>query len=86
MGGQRPRGPLAHTDPETLCGAPYTSASEVYALGVTLLQLLTGMEASGLVEHVEAAAERGRLADVVDPCAGDWDLSNADGFARLALR
>lgn len=82
----RPRGALAHTDPAVLQGQPYGPQSEVYSLGVTLLQLLTGMEASGLVEHVEAAAASGRLADVVDPCAGDWDLENASSLARLALR
>eukprot|EP00884_Botryococcus_braunii_P022330 jgi/Botrbrau1/8781/Bobra.0330s0013.1 len=86
MASGRPRGALAHTDPAVLRGHPYGPKAEVYALGVTLLQLLTGMEASGLVEHVEAAVQAGRLTDVVDPCAGEWDLENASALARLALR
>jgi hypothetical protein len=73
-------------DPAVLRGQPYNPQAEVYSLGVTLLQLLTGMEACGLVEHISDIVQKGHLADVLDPCAGDWDLDNASAFARLALR
>ncbi|KAK9810266.1 hypothetical protein WJX72_007655 [[Myrmecia] bisecta] len=76
----------AFLDPECSNGRAYTPASDVYALGITLLQLLTGREPEGIVGFVAAAAQRKMLQDVVDPCAGGWPLEDATAVAQLALR
>ena len=72
--------------PEVRSGGPSSGQSEVFSLGVLLLQLLTGSEASGLLEYVQAAVSRGRLADVLDPCADGMSAVQALPLARLALR
>lgn len=76
----------AYAAPEIQMGGRATSASSVYALGVLLLQLLTGSEANGLLSHVQRALERGRLSDVIDPCAEGVSPQQALELANLAIR
>ncbi|KAK9866954.1 hypothetical protein WJX84_006924 [Apatococcus fuscideae] len=80
-------GMAAYQAPEVVQQGWYGPASEVYSLGVALLQLLTGREPQGLAGLVSSAHQRCRLLEeAVDPCAGSWPRSDASSFAELALR
>ncbi|DBA96063.1 TPA: Myotubularin-like phosphatase domain [Trebouxia sp. C0004] len=64
-----------------------TVDTDVYALGMIMLQLLTGREAqAALIHDVQAQLHRDTLSDLTDPCAGCWPLKQAEQFASLALR
>ncbi|KAK9813324.1 hypothetical protein WJX72_012535 [[Myrmecia] bisecta] len=80
---------MAHVDPEYVRTGQYTKESDVYGLGICLLQLLTGRDAEGLVEKVEDAVRRQKLPELVDAAAlhgSPWPASDATAYALLALR
>ncbi len=72
--------------PEVLEGCAPTPASDVYSLGVVVLQLLTGSEPNGLVQHMTGAARTGHIKRTTDPCAGGWPSEDAAELCQLALR
>lgn len=76
----------SHSAPEVRLGSYCGTASDVYSLGILMLQLLTGSEAGGLLEYVQRAVDRGRMEDVTDPCAGGMPEPEALQLAKLALR
>lgn len=72
--------------PEVVEGCAPTPASDVYSLGVVLMQLLTGSEPNGLVQHLADAARSGAIERITDPCAGGWPSEDAAELCQLALR
>lgn len=67
-------------------GGPPSSASGTYSLGMLMLQLLTGSEATGLLDYVQRALERGKIEDILDPCAENVSMPQAVRLSNLALR
>lgn len=83
------QGPSKHTSyiaPEVREGGAQSVQSDVFSLGLFLLQLITGSEASGLVQYTESALRQGKLASLLDPCAEGITSSSALPLAQLALR
>ena len=72
--------------PEVRLGGSPSQSSDIYSLGMLILQLLTGSEATGLLEYTQRAMERGRLEDILDPCAEGISVSEASELASIALR
>ncbi|GLJ34875.1 hypothetical protein SUGI_0702140 [Cryptomeria japonica] len=79
------KGTHSYLDPEYLKSAGYSTKSDVYSLGIIILQLLTGKRALGLVKEVEYALENGKLELALDPSAGNWPFVQATQLAYLAL-
>jgi serine/threonine protein kinase len=77
---------MPYLAPEVAAGCRPTPASDVYSLGVVLLQLLTGSEPAGLVRHMADAARSGAIDRITDPCAGSWPLEDSAELRQLALR
>ncbi|GLJ23575.1 hypothetical protein SUGI_0446580 [Cryptomeria japonica] len=80
-----PKGTFFYMDPEYLTSGEYSSKSDVYSLGIVLLELLTGKPALELVKEVERALQNAHFDKILDPSAGDWPFAEATQMAYLAL-
>jgi len=79
-------GTFCYIDPEYQQTGMLGVKSDVYSLGVMLLQIITSKPPMGLAHHVERAIERGTFTDMLDPNVPDWPVEEALSFAKMALR
>ncbi|CAI5979137.1 unnamed protein product [Closterium sp. NIES-64] len=97
----RVRGTAGYIDPEEVVTCEISVLSDIYALGLIMLQLLTGephvkgvqrllVDLVGSGAYNSGAAGLARAVDIVlarlDTSAGEWEREVAVEFARLALR
>lgn len=80
-----PVGTFAYIDPEYQRTGVFCPRSDVYALGLIMLQLLTGRGAIGVTKIAEIALEENALNEVLDLRAGSWPIDEAKQMAQLAL-
>ncbi|KAI3720864.1 hypothetical protein L2E82_31861 [Cichorium intybus] len=80
-----PAGTFCYIDPEYQRTGLVSPKSDVYALGMVILQLLTAKPAIGITDYVETAIEDDELAMVLDPEAGEWPIDEAKELAVLGL-
>ncbi|KAF7045519.1 hypothetical protein CFC21_054619 [Triticum aestivum] len=85
-----PVGTFCYIDPEYQRTGAVSAKSDVYALGVVMLQLLTGRTSPlGLAHAVETALEEDggdSFAEMLDATAGQWPPEEARELAALALQ
>ncbi|XP_024994125.1 U-box domain-containing protein 35-like [Cynara cardunculus var. scolymus] len=79
-------GTFCYIDPEYQQTGMLRVKSDVYSLGIMLLQLITAKPAMGLSHHVENAIDDGTFGEMLDPSVPDWPQDEALGFAKLALQ
>uniref|UniRef100_A0ACD5ZSJ3 Uncharacterized protein n=1 Tax=Avena sativa TaxID=4498 RepID=A0ACD5ZSJ3_AVESA len=79
-------GTFCYIDPEYQQTGMLGTKSDVYSLGVMLLQIITAKPPMGLSHHVGRAMERGSLADLLDPAVTDWPVEEAQCLAEIAIR
>ncbi|PIA43982.1 hypothetical protein AQUCO_01800209v1 [Aquilegia coerulea] len=79
-------GTFCYIDPEYQQTGMLGIKSDIYSLGIMLLQLITAKNPMGLAHHVERAIEKDTFADMLDPAVRDWPVEEALIFAKLALR
>ncbi|XP_076957344.1 U-box domain-containing protein 35-like [Bidens hawaiensis] len=79
-------GTFCYIDPEYQQTGMLGVKSDVYSLGIMLLQMITARPAMGLSHHVENAIEKGTFGAMLDPFVSDWPQDEALGFAKLALQ
>lgn len=81
-------------DPEYLRSGGISKSSDVFSLGITMLQVVAGTTHPDAIQQAEDAVEAtgaggpDAAADfdlLVDPSAGGWPRDEALAFARLAL-
>jgi serine/threonine protein kinase len=79
-------GTMFYMDPEYQLTGTVRPKSDLYALGVIVLQLLTGKRPLGLILSVEDAIKKGTLSDILDKSLTDWPIAEAEVLAKLGLR
>ncbi|KAK6161990.1 hypothetical protein DH2020_001831 [Rehmannia glutinosa] len=79
-------GTFCYIDPEYQQTGKLGTKSDIYSLGVILLQIITARPPMGLTHHVERAIEKGTFGDLLDPTVSDCPLTRPSGFARLGLK
>lgn len=79
-------GTFCYIDPEYQQTGMLGIKSDVYSLGVMLLQIVTAKSPMGLTHHVERAIENGTFDQMLDPEVHDWPVEEALTFAKLALK
>ncbi|XP_044496505.1 U-box domain-containing protein 52-like [Mangifera indica] len=79
-------GTLCYIDPEYQQTGMLGVKSDVYSLGVVLLQLITAKPPMGLAHNFGKAIESGTLSEMLDPSVADWPVEETLSFAKLALQ
>lgn len=79
-------GTFCYIDPEYQQTGMLGIKSDVYSLGILLLQIITGKAPMGLTHHVERAIEKGSFVEMLDPRVKDWPVEETTQFAKLALK
>lgn len=79
-------GTFCYIDPEYQQSGILTTKSDIYSLGIMLLQIITAKAPMGLAHQVTRALEKGTLSEMLDPAVTDWPLEEALAFAKLAVR
>ncbi|XP_019059645.1 PREDICTED: U-box domain-containing protein 34-like [Tarenaya hassleriana] len=79
-------GTFFYIDPEYQQTGMLGTKSDVYSLGILLLQMITAKPPMGLTHYVGRAIEKGTFAEMLDPNVPDWPLEEALAFAKLALQ
>lgn len=80
-------GTLAYVDPEFRKTGEFGPKSDVYALGIVLLDLLTALKQQTyvLIEQATLKRDEAGLMKLLDPKAGDWPAAVAMEIAQLAM-
>ncbi|XP_011658581.1 U-box domain-containing protein 52 isoform X2 [Cucumis sativus] len=78
-------GTFCYIDPEYQQTGMLGVKSDVYSLGIMLLQLITAKPAMGLAHHVARSIEKGTFQEFLDPAVVDWPVEQTLCFAKLAL-
>lgn len=79
-------GTFCYIDPEYQQTGMLGVKSDVYSLGIMLLQLITAKPPMGLTHIVERAIEKGTFVEILDPAVPDWPVEEALSFAKMALQ
>lgn len=79
-------GTFYYIDPEYQQTGMLGTKSDIYSLGVMLLQIVTAKPPMGLTHHVERALDMGTFPQLLDPSVPDWPLDDVIAYAKLALR
>ncbi|CAA7017221.1 unnamed protein product [Microthlaspi erraticum] len=79
-------GTFCYIDPEYQQTGMLTTKSDVYSLGILLLQIITAKPPMGLAHHVSRAISKGTFKDMLDPVVPDWPVQEAQSFAIMSLK
>ncbi|XP_024031872.1 U-box domain-containing protein 35 [Morus notabilis] len=79
-------GTFCYIDPEYQQTGMLGVKSDVYSLGILLLQLITAKPPMGLTHYVQNSIERATFSEMLDPAVTDWPLEEALCFAKLSLQ
>ncbi|XP_038707560.1 U-box domain-containing protein 52-like isoform X2 [Tripterygium wilfordii] len=79
-------GTFCYIDPEYQQTGMLGVKSDLYSLGIMLLQIITAKSPMGLSHQVEEAIEKGTFAEMLDPMVPDWPVEEALSFAKVALQ
>ncbi|KAJ6830575.1 putative U-box domain-containing protein 33 isoform X2 [Iris pallida] len=81
-----PKGTFGYIDPEFMRTGILTPDCDVYSFGVTILRLVTGMEALGIATKVRNAFKEKSLMTMLDSTAGHWPADVSELLAYFGLK
>jgi len=81
-----PAGTFCYIDPEYQRTGSLGPKSDLYALGIMILQLLTAKPPMAITDAVETAIENNSFQQILDKNAGDWPPDEALQLAILGLK
>ncbi|KAK4754942.1 hypothetical protein SAY87_008699 [Trapa incisa] len=79
-------GTFCYIDPEYQLTGMLGLKSDIYSLGVMLLQIITAKPPMGLAHLVERPIERGTFTEVLDSAVADWPVEEALRYAKVAIK
>ncbi|XAR49914.1 Non-specific serine/threonine protein kinase [Bertholletia excelsa] len=79
-------GTFCYIDPEYQQTGMLDVKSDIYSLGVLLLQIITARPPMALAHNVTRAIEKGTFVEMLDPMITDWPYEDVVSYAKLALR
>ncbi|KAK3427911.1 hypothetical protein EUGRSUZ_F04037 [Eucalyptus grandis] len=79
-------GTFCYIDPEYQQTGMLAVKSDVYSLGIVLLQLITGKPPMGVTHNGSTSIENGNFLDMLDPDVPNWPVEEAFCLAQLALQ
>ncbi|WJX30327.1 non-specific serine/threonine protein kinase [Trifolium repens] len=79
-------GTFCYIDPEYQQTGMLGIKSDIYSLGIMLLQIVTAKPPMGLTHHVGRSIDKGTFPEMLDPAVQDWPIEHALHFAKLALQ
>ncbi|KAI3974460.1 hypothetical protein MKX01_017953 [Papaver californicum] len=79
-------GTFCYIDPEYQQTGMLGIKSDIYSLGIMLLQIITAKPPMGLTHRVEQSIEKGTFVDMLDPAVSDWPIEEALSYANLAIK
>lgn len=79
-------GTFCYIDPEYQQTGLLGTKSDVYSLGIILLQIITARPPMGLTHLVDTAIQNGRFTEILDPRVQNWPVQEALELAKLALQ
>lgn len=79
-------GTFCYIDPEYQQTGMLGTKSDVYSLGILLLQLITAKPPMGLTHSVDHAIDKGAFPEMLDQSISDWPVEEAFSLAKIALK
>ncbi|KAL0903339.1 hypothetical protein M5K25_027711 [Dendrobium thyrsiflorum] len=79
-------GTFCYIDPEYQQTGMLGVKSDIYSLGIILLQIITAKPAMGLANHVSGAIENETFLELLDATVTDWPIEETMKFAEIALK
>lgn len=79
-------GTFCYIDPEYQQTGMLGVKSDIYSLGIMLLQIITAKPPMGLTHLVGRSIERGTFSEMLDPTVTDWPFEEALAFAKLSIQ
>lgn len=79
-------GTMYYMDPEYQQTGTVRPKSDLFGLGIIILQMLTGKRPNGLIVSVENAIKSRSLQYILDRSQTDWPVAEAEMLAKLGLR
>lgn len=80
-----PAGTFFYIDPEYQRSGIVSEKSDIYALGMIILRVITGKPAMGLAHTAEKAMEEDDFVNILDGSAGHWPIEETRKLALLGL-
>ena len=75
-------GTFCYIDPEYQQTGMLGTKSDIYSLGIMLLQMITAKPPMGLSHHVSKSIEKGTFREMLDPAVEDWPVEHAMAFCQ----
>ncbi|PKI74485.1 hypothetical protein CRG98_005105 [Punica granatum] len=79
-------GTFCYIDPEYQQTGMLGVKSDLYSLGIVLLQLITAKPPMGITHLIEGSIEKGNFAEVLDPSVLDWPVEEALYLAKIGIQ